>query len=176
MVKISPEEKAMKEIEKLALDLMADWPSTRNQQKQFVLEYMKNGFSNATKAAIAAGYTKKNATKQASKMLVGGDKWRHIPPVVEKLKKVYEEKSAELSIASATEIKQFLTAIMRGEVTEPMAITNGEFKQELVDVMPNVTTRRQAAVDLGKSYGLWTDKSEVKMDALVQIVDDIDDD
>ncbi|MDK6503800.1 terminase small subunit, partial [Lactobacillus crispatus] len=75
-------------------------------------------------------------------MLVGGDKWRHIPPVVEKLKKVYEEKSAELSIASATEIKQFLTAIMRGEVTEPMAITNGEFKQELVDVMPNVTTRR----------------------------------
>ncbi|WP_439109121.1 terminase small subunit, partial [Lactobacillus crispatus] len=49
----------MKEIEKLALDLMADWPSTRNQQKQFVLEYMKNGFSNATKAAIAAGYTKK---------------------------------------------------------------------------------------------------------------------
>ncbi len=104
VVKISTEEKLKKEIADLANQLMADWPSTRERQKQFVLEYVANGFINASEAVRNAGYSPKTANKQANNLLSGVDKYGHISIVVDKLKKAYDERNEVLKIASGTEI------------------------------------------------------------------------
>lgn len=103
-----------------AISLMSDWPSAREKQKQFVLAYVSGGFKNATQAAKEAGFSEKSASKTAHNMLAGMEKYVHIPPVIKKLKKSFDRRSTELSIASAIEIKQFHTAVMRGELKEAL--------------------------------------------------------
>ena len=79
------EEMAINELKKHAIDLMSDWPASRNRQKSFVLAYMANGFQNATQAAKEAGFSEKTARKQANNMLSNMDIYGHISPVVEQL-------------------------------------------------------------------------------------------
>ena len=74
------EEIAIKELKNYAIDLMSDWPASRNRQKSFVLAYMANGFQNATQAAKEAGFSEKSAHTTAHKMLSGSEKFLHIPP------------------------------------------------------------------------------------------------
>ena len=80
------EKLAIEELKTVANDLMSDWPASRSRQKSFVLNYMANGFQNATQAAKEAGFNEKTARKQANNMLSNMDIYGHIPPVVEKLK------------------------------------------------------------------------------------------
>ena len=63
-------------------------------------------------------------------------------------------------VADQQEVMEFLTSVMRGEVTEPVPIFVGDGFQEVKDLKPNVQARRAAAVDLGKRYGMWTEKIE----------------
>ena len=83
------EELAIQELKAEAIELMSDWPNSRSRQKSFILAYVANGFQNATQAAKEAGFSEKNANKQSSNMLAGIDKYRHIPPVVEKLRNAF---------------------------------------------------------------------------------------
>lgn len=170
MVKISTEEKLKKEIADLANQLMADWPSTRARQKQFVLEYVANGFINATEAARKAGYSEKTATKQASQLLSNLDNTRHISIVVNQLKKAYEERNEALKIASGTEILQILTKHARRESIEYEVTKEGD----VVETPTTVANSIKASELIGKSYALFTDKSEITGDMSVTIVDDID--
>ena len=170
MVKISTEEKLKKEIADLANQLMADWPSTRARQKQFVLEYVANGFINATEAARKAGYSEKTATKQASQLLSNLDNTRHISIVVNQLKKAYEERNEALKIASGTEILQILTKHARRESIEYEVTKDGD----VVETPTTVANSIKASELIGKSYALFTDKSEITGDMSVTIVDDID--
>ena len=62
---------------------------------------------------------------------------------------------------------------MRGEVTEPVAILDGDGYQKVVELKPSVQTRRSAAVDIGKRYALFTDKTEVAITEMPVFVDDI---
>lgn len=170
VVKISTEEKLKKEIADLANQLMADWPSTRARQKQFVLEYVANGFINATEAARKAGYSEKTATKQASQLLSNLDNTRHISIVVNQLKKAYEERNEALKIASGTEILQILTKHARRESIEYEVTKEGD----VVETPTTVANSIKASELIGKSYALFTDKSEITGDMSVTIVDDID--
>lgn len=71
------------------------------------------------------------------------------------------EKLRSERIADQQEVLEFLTSVMRGEVTEPLLILDGEGTQRMVMAKPSVSTRKSAAVDLGKRYGLFVDKQEI---------------
>ena len=74
----------------------------------------------------------------------------------ERLEKLKSER-----VADQQEVLEFLTAVMRGEVTEPLLVLDGEGYQKIVDAKPSVATRRASAVDLGKRYGLFVDRQEI---------------
>ena len=52
---------------------------------------------------------------------------------------------------------------MRGEVTEPLTVLDGDGFQKVVDVSPSVATRNKAAELLGKRYRIFTEKQEVEL-------------
>lgn len=165
--------KLIKEISDKAIELMADWPLTRSRQKQFVLEYVANGFTNASEACRNAGYSKKTATKQANQLLSGLDKTRHIKTVVDALKEEYEKRQAELKIADGTEVLQYLTSLMRGEQTEQTIISVGDYRQGITDIEVSAKDRIKAAELLGKSFAMWTEKIDADINQTVVFVDDV---
>ena len=120
------------------------------KQQRFADEYIISG--NLYKSAIAAGYSMNYAKAQSSKLLENVGIKAYID---ERLEELNSEK-----VADQQEVMEFLTSIMRGEVTEPVPIFVGDGFQEVKDLRPNVQARRAAAVDLGKRYGMWTEKIE----------------
>lgn len=74
----------------------------------------------------------------------------------ERLEKLKSER-----VADQQEVLEFLTAVMRGEVTEPLLVLDGEGTQRVVQAKPSVATRRASAIDLGKRYGLFVDRQEI---------------
>ena len=94
-----------------------------------------------------------------------------------KVKKYIDERLEELKserVADQQEVLEFLTSVMRGEVTEPLLVLNGDGYQRIVDSKPNVSTRKAAAVDLGKRYGLFVDKQEITQKTIEISVGDWD--
>lgn len=71
------------------------------------------------------------------------------------------EKLKSERVADQQEVLEFLTSVMRGEVTEPLLVLDGEGTQRVIQAKPSVATRRASAVDLGKRYGLFVDKQEI---------------
>lgn len=136
------------------------------KQQRFADEYIISG--NATDAAIKAGYAKKYANTNASKLLQNTTIKSYID---EQLEALQSEK-----VADQQEVMEFLTSVMRGEVTEPMAVGKGEGYQEVMHVLPNVSTRRAAAVDIGKRYGMWTEKQDVNLAGSISFIEDVPED
>lgn len=86
------------------------------QQLTFIQEYINNGF-NGTEAAITAGYKCKSReafAKQASALLSRSDISEEMTARLEKLESA--------KIADATEVLQFYTSVMRGEVLDQFGI------------------------------------------------------
>lgn len=79
-------------------------------------------------------------------------------------------------VADQQEVLEFLTAVMRGEVTEPLLVLDGDGYQKVMHAKPNVSTRKSAAVDLGKRYGLFVDRQEITQKNIDIKVGDWDDD
>ncbi|AXY24918.1 terminase [Suicoccus acidiformans] len=172
---ITNEERIIKEIADYANELMAEWPSSRNRQRQFVLEYVKLNFGNATEAAKKAGYSTKTADRQASRML-NNVEFLYVQEVVDKLQEKYEERATELSIASATEIQQYLTSVIRGEQTDVRLVGLGDGAQVPEELRVDTKDRIRAAELLGKAKSMWTEKVDANVTSHVTIVDDIPDD
>lgn len=146
----------------LRLEVMEISKLTLKQQR-FADEYIISG--NATAAAIKAGYSKKYTNTNVSKLLQNTT-----------IRAYIDKRLAELKadkIADQTEVLEFLTAAMRGEVTEPILKNSGDFEQVVVEVKPSVATRKQAAELLGKRFGLWIDRREVEHTGDVTFIDDI---
>lgn len=78
-------------------------------------------------------------------------------------------------VADQQEVLEFLTAVMRGEITEPLLVLDGDGYQKVMDAKPNVSTRKSAAVDLGKRYGLFIDRQEITQKTIDIKVGDWDD-
>lgn len=133
------------------------------KQKRFADEYIISG--NATDAAVKAGYSKKYANTNASKLLQNTTIKKYID---ERLKILDNEK-----IADQKEVLQYLSAVMRGEHKEKTLISIGESGQEIVDIDVGAKDRIKAAELLGKRYKLFTDKVEV--DANIETVVFVDD-
>ena len=92
----------------------------------------------------------------------------------EQLQKIEDE-----SIANATEVMKYLTAVMRNELKEEIVVVEGEGEgcssARIVKKDISAKDRNKAAELLGKRYRLFTEKIEVDGVQQVQIVDDIDD-
>lgn len=169
---INAEEQAMKEVIALAENLMAEWSSGRNKQKQFVIEYVKENFSNAAEATRNAGYSEKTARQQANTLL----NTEHIKDVIIELQKAFDERATELSIMSSVEIKQFLTRVARGQEQEQTLRGMGEGYQQITDIDVSAKDRIRAAELLGKSMKMWTDRTEHSVEVPIFIDDLVDDD
>lgn len=137
------------------------------KQQRFADEYIRLG--EITKAAVNAGYSTKTAYAVGSENLKKPRIKAYIDERLEELKKQ--------SIAQQDEVLQYLTSVMRGEVTDqeliPIGIGKGEMEVVRLERRSDTNARTKAAELLGKRYRLFTDKQEVEHTGSVQFVDDI---
>ncbi|MCL6597956.1 MAG: terminase small subunit [Alicyclobacillus macrosporangiidus] len=135
------------------------------KQKAFADYYIETG--NATESYRRAGYKARgNAAEVNASRLLSTAKVRAY--IDERMRQKDEER-----IASQDEILEFLTRVMRGELTEqvPVVLQN-DF--EIVDKTPSLKDRTKAAELLGKRYMMWTDRQTVDATHTVTFVDDLD--
>ena len=129
------------------------------RQKSFCEFYVASG--NATESAIKAGYKEKYAGVNADKLLKNTNISKYI-------RKITEERTNN-RIAKAEEILEFLTATLRGEVTEEVVVGGfGKSATEKISKNVDLKDRLKAAELLGKRYRLFTDKVEV--DGIVPVM------
>lgn len=122
------------------------------KQQAFCDFYIETG--NATEAARKAGYSEKTARFIGQENLTK-------PNIKSYIAERMAEKEKE-RIASQDEVLEFLTKVMRGEVTEETPIIMKD-KWVMTDKEPSIRERVKAAEQLGKRYALWTDKQEVEV-------------
>ena len=134
------------------------------KQKKFTDEYIISG--NATESAIKAGYSSKYANTNVSKLLQNTT-----------IKSYIDERLAQLEsekIADQQEVLKYLSAVMRGEMTEQTLKSVGESGQVITEIDVGAKDRIKAAELLGKRYRLWTDKSEVEVTGAVVFTNESD--
>ena len=143
------------------------------KQQKFADEYIISG--NATESYLKAGYAKQRSSAEANARKLLG-KYLVKAYLKERMDEIKSSK-----IADQQEVLEFFTAAMRGELTEPMAIGLGDGVQQIIEVRPNIATRKSAAVELAKRYGLSTAKVDVNVKSenklagiLLQLEDDKD--
>ena len=134
------------------------------RQELFCLEYIKDG--NATQAAIRAGYKPKYAGTNADKLLKNTNIRARID---ELMAEVQQEK-----IADAEEVLRYLTGVMRGEITEEVAVGT-PIGTEIITKPIGAREQGTAAELLAKRYGLLTENVKLSGGLPVQIVDDMED-
>ena len=138
------------------------------KQKRFCDEYLID--LNATQAAIRAGYSEKNARNIASENLAK-------PNIKEYIENRMAEKEKTL-IADQDEVLKYLTSVLRGESQSEVVVVEGmglgESSARAIQKAPDEKERLRAAELLGKRYGLYTEKLDVKEEAKVVIVDDLE--
>lgn len=135
------------------------------KQQGFADEYIRTG--NAYKSAINAGYSETYAKGNVVKLLENVSVKSYIDKRLEELKKE--------SIAEQDEILQYLTSVMRGEMTEQTLVGQGEGYQEIDNIDVGAKDRIKAAELLGKRYRMWTEKVEAEVTTPI-FVDDIPED
>lgn len=129
-----------------------------DKQKQFYKEYMID--TNATQAAIRAGYSKKTAYSQGQRLLkhVEGQRF---------LQELMAERESKL-IAEQDEVLKYLTSVLRGESVASVLARDEVGAERVITKPPDEKERLKAAELLGKRYSLFTDK--VNVDGTVPVV------
>ena len=118
------------------------------KQKRFCDEYLID--TNATQAAIRAGYSEKTAYSIGQRLLKDVEVSAYID---ERLTAMQSK-----SIANATEVMQYLTSVLRGESRSSVLSLCGDGCQEVIEKNPDEKEKLKAAELLAKRYGLLTDK------------------
>lgn len=140
------------------------------KQRRFCDEYLID--CNATRAYKAAYPSVKNdevAKAAASRMLTNVNVKAYIS---EQLEEIHSKK-----IASAAEVAEYLTSVLRGESMSSEIVLEftgaSKSKARILEKPPSEKDRLKAAELLGKRYGLFTEKVDINTDSVVQIIDDI---
>ncbi|MCR4258757.1 terminase small subunit [Streptococcus uberis] len=167
------QQRALDEIKQKAVELMSDWPQSRQRQKAFVMAYISNGFTNGTKAAKEAGYAEKSARKTASDILSGSDKFGHVLPIIKELKQAYNDRLEDLSILTGAELLQFWTKGVLGEFNDTALVGVGMGEQEVREVPMDMKTRLAFSNSLARALGV--DKLNIDMNATVTEAPKFDD-
>ena len=140
------------------------------RQKAFCEYYVASG--NATDAAIKAGYSERTAKSIGQRLLTFVDIKKYIDELMQKLESE--------RIATAEEVLQNLTAMMRGEIQEEVIVVEGEGEgvssARIIKKQVSAKDRIKAAELLGKRHSLFTDKTKIEGTLPVMIVgeDDLD--
>lgn len=151
---------------------MADDNKLNPNQQIFCDEYLID--RNATRAYMAAYPGAKNsdvAKACGSRLLTNANVSAYLA--------AQQEQMHRDTIADAAEIREFLTAVMRGREPDTVPLSVGRGVQELVESPPAMNVRIRAAELLGKTTGLFdsqqsgTDASGT-LAAILQAVKDID--
>lgn len=121
------------------------------KQQKFIDAYIELG--NATEAAKRAGYKCRSAHAYES---LGAENVRKLEPFInERMKELKQAKTADLN-----EVLEFLTSVLRGEVTETVFNPiDGQQKE----VRTNVRSRVDAARELLKRYPSKLDEERQKL-------------
>lgn len=121
------------------------------KQQKFIDAYIELG--NATEAAKRAGYKCKSYSAYAS---VGAENLKKLAHFInERLHELKKEKTADL-----TEILEFLTSVLRGEITETVFYP---ISGEREDIRANVRSRVDAAKELLKRYPRRLDEEHQRL-------------
>lgn len=138
------------------------------KQQRFCDEYLID--QNGTQAAIRAGYSKKTANEQASRLLANVNIRAYIDDQLEKMH--------DKTIADAEEVLRYLTSVVRGESESEIVVVeatgDGLSEAKNVKKAPDEKDKLKAAELLGKRYGLYSDKVNLTGTGTVMIVDDCD--
>ena len=138
------------------------------KQQRFADEYIISG--NATESYKKAGYRANNDNIAAveGKKLLRNPKIK--PYIDERLKKIESEKTASIK-----EVMEYLTSVMRGEQTEQVLRSAGDYQQEITDIDVSAKDRLKAADLLNKIHQAREDKDSTAPEPII-IVDSWDDD
>ena len=128
------------------------------KQKRFCNEYLID--TNATQAAIRAGYSEKTAYSIGQRLLKDVEVSAYIAERAEEIN--------NKTIATATEVMQYLTSVLRGESKSSVLSLCGNGFQEVIEKEPDEKEKLKAAELIGKRYGLFTDK--VGIEGVVPVV------
>lgn len=135
------------------------------KQKRFIDYYVETG--NQTEAARRAGYKQPHVQ--------GAQNVAKLRDRIDARLKELEEKR----IAGAVEVLQYLTSVMREEVSEDVVVIEGEGDgcsgARIVRKKVSVRDRNKAAELIGKRLGMFTDKLDVNLPITVVIADDYGD-
>ena len=136
------------------------------RQKAFCDYYIET--LNATEAARRAGYSEKTAKEIGCENLTKPNIQAYIQ---ERLKQMDKKR-----IASAEEVLEYLTKVMRGEEKEKLLEYNEEGEETIISVPPSIKERTKAAELLGKRYALFIDKGQVDVSVNKSLEDFFEDD
>lgn len=130
-------------------EIKQEYEMLTEMQKRFIDYYIET--ANATESAKKAGYKGKNLNRIGSQNLSKLDKFIKV-----KLKEKGKQR-----IATQDEVLQYLTKVMRGEEKDSFGLD------------ASLQDRTKCAELLGKRYGTFVDKKEIKDITPPKIVDDI---
>jgi len=138
------------------------------KQIKFCDEYLID--SNATQAAIRAGYSKQTAYSQGQRLL------KHVE-VKNRIAELMEQHQSE-RVASAQEVLEYLTSVVRGESRSEIVVVegcgDGMSEAKNVEKAPDEKDKLKAAELLGKRYGLYSDKVNVSGAVPVAFIDNLE--
>ena len=137
------------------------------KQKRFCDEYLID--TNATQAAIRAGYSEKTAKQVGSRLLTYVD-----------VKTYIEEHAAAIqskAVADAEEVMRYLTSVVRGESESEIVVVeatgDGTSAARNIKKKPDEKDQLKAAELLGKRYGLFSDKVNISGAVPIMFTDDL---
>ena len=128
-----------------------EYSSLTEKQKRFIDYYIET--ANATESAKRAGYSEKTAKNIGAENLTKLNFF-----IQEKLQQLEDER-----IASANEVLQYFTAVMRGEEKDQFGLE------------ASLKDRNFAAKCLAQRHGLLIEKKELSGDYKVELIDDVTD-
>ena len=138
-----------------------------DKQRKFAEEYVVD--TNATQAAIRAGYSEKTAYSQGQRLLKKVE-------VKNRIKELSDEIQDKM-IADATEVMRYLSSVLRNESKSSEIVIEGVgdgcSEARIIMKPPSEKDRLKAAELLGKRYGIFTDKVNLDANVGVTIVDDL---
>lgn len=154
-----------------------------DKEKCFANEYIINK-GNAYQAALSAGYsanTARNASEWLTEILKNTDSKRHLPFKPELKQYIDEqlEKIASEKVATAQEVMEYLTSVMRGEsesevvVVEGIGMGTSEARRMMKN--PDEKERLKAADSLAKILGISKEKIDLTSTQVV-LVDNVPED
>lgn len=142
------------------------------KQKLFAEEYLKD--LNAARAYKEVYKCKKDETAKSagSRMLTNVNLQTYIKGLIDK---VHNEK-----IATAEEVMEYLTKVLRGESESEIVVVEGTgdgcSSARKLQKAPDEKERTKAAELLGRRYGMFTDNFKTGGVVSVQILNDLEED